>query len=427
MDVLDYRNLSNAIAAAHDVIDRRCAEWTELLRDLIRIPSCFEAEHAVVRYVCDVAAGIGLDPVLVPMNAAALRRNPHAAPPFSDAPGRNNVVVRMPGRGSGPSLILNCHLDVQPASDATEWTFPPFSGHIDAEANVIYGRGAMDDKAGVAICLGLIRVMVEERLTFDGDVIFQFVLEDEITGNGSLACLEAGHIADAGVIMDGTRPNRAIDQHAGNMEFQVSMKGSPASVSVSHLGSNAAEMLLRSLLHLRETFHRLNAARQPPWTEFPSPFQFVIHGLQASAPPFSVPTQASARCFITFPPPASIAGMRELLEQECRHYAEANNYPHMPAFDWDCFAAEPVLFASNELRTVVVDAAKRNGIGGIRIGPSTGTSDIRHFARFKIPCLLYGPGRGFNPHRPDEHFLLDDLPLMMKVYLDIAATWCRRS
>jgi acetylornithine deacetylase/succinyl-diaminopimelate desuccinylase-like protein len=49
---------------------------------------------------------------------------------------------------------------------------------------------------------------------------------------------------------------------------------------------------------------------------------------------------------------------------------------------------------------------------------------MRHFARRGIPCLLYGPGRGFNPHRPDEHFLLDDLPFMMKVYLDMAVDWC---
>jgi acetylornithine deacetylase/succinyl-diaminopimelate desuccinylase-like protein len=60
----------------------------------------------------------------------------------------------------------------------------------------------------------------------------------------------------------------------------------------------------------------------------------------------------------------------------------------------------------------------------VRIGPSTGTSDMRHFARRGIPCLLYGPGRGFNPHRADEHFLLDDLPLMMQVYLDMVIEWC---
>jgi hypothetical protein len=49
---------------------------------------------------------------------------------------------------------------------------------------------------------------------------------------------------------------------------------------------------------------------------------------------------------------------------------------------------------------------------------------MRHFAMRGIPCLLYGPGRGFNPHRADEHFLLDDLPFMMNVYLDMIVEWC---
>jgi Peptidase family M20/M25/M40 len=189
-------------------------------------------------------------------------------------------------------------LDVNPEGEASEWTYPPFSGHVDPQTNTIYGRGAMDDKAGVAICLGLMRVIVEQQLSFDGDLIFQFVLEDEIAGNGSLACLDAGHVADAAFILDGTRPDRAIDQHVGNMEFRLELKGRPASVSVSHLGANAAEMLARLLLVLRERFNALNETRQPPWTEFPSPYQFVVHGMSADAPRLSIPIEASARCFV---------------------------------------------------------------------------------------------------------------------------------
>jgi acetylornithine deacetylase len=414
-----------AIADARAMIDARKDEWTRLLRDLIRIPSCFEAEHDVVRYVREYISAAGLTPVLVPMDAGQLRRFVDSAPPFSEIPGRNNIVVRVPGCGGGRSLILNSHLDIQPAGDLAEWTHPPYAANVDAKTNTIYGRGAMDDKAGVAICLALMRVIVEQGLAFAGDVLFQFVLEDETTGNGSLLCLEAGHTADAAIILDGTRPDRAIDQHAGNMEFHITAKGQPASVSVSHLGSNAAELLLRVLLHLRDAFFRLNATRQPPWTEFPSPFQFVIHGLAADAPQLCVPVEASARCFVTFPPPATIEGIRALLREEADRHAKSNNYPHPPVFCWDGLAAEPVSSASDELRSLVSDTAGRNGIRDIRIAPSTGTSDLRHFAKRGIPCLLYGPGRGFNPHRADERFMLDDVPAMMKLYLDMISEWCK--
>jgi acetylornithine deacetylase/succinyl-diaminopimelate desuccinylase-like protein len=137
-----------------------------------------------------------------------------------------------------------------------------------------------------------------------------------------------------------------------------------------------------------------------------------------------VPVEASARCFVTFAPPVTIAQMRSCLEDASRRHAEASQYPYLPTFDWDGFATEPVSCASEDLCALVSATVRRNGIPEVQVGPSTGTSDMRHFAVRKIPCLLFGPGRGFNPHRPDEHFLLDDLPLMMKIYLDIVVAWC---
>ena len=219
---------------------------------------------------------------------------------------------------------------------------------LDAANNGDFGRGAWT-QGGRRHPPGRCGRSSSSALRLDGDLVFQFVLEDEITGNGSLACLEAGHIADAAIIVDGTRPDRAIDRHAGNMEFHVALKGRPASVSVSHMGANAAEMLSRMLLDLRNAFFRLNDKRQAPWTEFPSPYQLVIHGLNADAPRFCVPVDASARCFTTFPPPDTIASVRRFLEEESVKGAQANGYPHAPVFVWEGFAAEPVSCASAEL------------------------------------------------------------------------------
>ncbi|MYS49732.1 hypothetical protein GTW46_06550, partial [Streptomyces sp. SID6013] len=46
------------------------------------------------------------------------------------APGRANVVARIPGAdASRGALLVHGHLDVVPA-DAAEWRVPPFSGEI---------------------------------------------------------------------------------------------------------------------------------------------------------------------------------------------------------------------------------------------------------------------------------------------------------
>jgi hypothetical protein len=62
-----------AIADARAMIDARKDEWIRLLRDLIKLPSCFEAEHDVVRYVYEYISAAGLAPVLVPMDTGQLR------------------------------------------------------------------------------------------------------------------------------------------------------------------------------------------------------------------------------------------------------------------------------------------------------------------------------------------------------------------
>ena len=420
-------NRSAPLAEARAAIDHRKAEWSALLQDLVRIPSVFEHEHRMVERIAEHIAAMGVRYDLVPMDAAVLRARPDAVEPISRVPGRNNVVARIPGGGGGRSLILNCHLDVVHEGDPSKWRDLPCSGTIDPETNIIYGRGAMDDKAGAAILIGIMRVIVEHKLRFAGDLIFQFVLDDEITGNGTLACLEAGHVGDAAFIVDGTRLDRAIDRQTGSLEFDILFKGRPASVSVSHMGVNAAEVMSRVLLQLREDFFALNAARQPPWTQFPSPYQFVIHAVQADARRFTVPDEARARCFVTFPPPDTLAGMREYFEDKCGKLATAMKLETTPEIHWNGFSAEPTSFRTDELQALLQNTASKAGIAELQVGPSTGVSDLRHFANRGIPCMLYGPGRGFNPHRPDEHFYLDDLPLMMKLYLDVATQWCGRA
>src|SRR5690554_2304103 len=58
--------------------------------------------------------------------------------------GRCNVVARLPGRGAGPSLMFNGHIDTVPADDL-ENAFNPTVRDCK-----LSGRGAVDIKGGVA-------------------------------------------------------------------------------------------------------------------------------------------------------------------------------------------------------------------------------------------------------------------------------------
>ena len=414
-----------SLAAVDRYVDGHVDDWRALVQSLIRERSVFEAEHGMIDLVSGRIVALGFTPVRVPHDASRLRSLPAAQPPFSAAADRCSLVVRVPGSGGGRSLVLSSHLDIVSEGDETAWTHPPFAGELDATGTVIYGRGAMDDKAGVAITLAVLETLTHAPVRLRGDVVFHFVLEDETTGNGTLLCLDAGHRGDAAVIIDGTRPDRAINRHAGQLQFDVRIVGRPAAVGVSHLGVNAADALARFVARLADRVATLNADREAPWTRFPSPFQLVTQRLSAAAPPLTVPERAEGTCYVTFPPPWTLSDMRRWLEDEAGRFAIERGLPSAPVLDYHGFHAEPVSADSAELAVALTAAATRVGFGSPDIGPSTGISDLRHFATAGIPCLLYGPGTGFNPHRSDECYHLSDLAPMVKLFAALAIDWCR--
>jgi acetylornithine deacetylase len=402
-------------------IAQHSTQWHTFLQRLVGCPSTFEQEHSAVALVEEELAGIGLSSVPVAFDAAVLEQMPGAQPPYSSVPNRRNVVARLAGRGGGRSLILSSHLDVVPAEDNARWTYPPFSGVI--VDGVLYGRGSFDDKAGVAICLALLHLFSTTHARPRGDIIAHFVVEEEITGNGTLLCLAAGHAGNGAIIVDGTRGTSGINQHAGNIRFGVSVAGALASVSVSHMGINAAEMLARFLLDLRQAVFGLNAGNASPWTVFPSPNQISTVALDCRETLLTVPAEASAVCYATFTPPLKLAGFRSLVENVAAEFAKRHQLPRAPMFEWNGFATEPVASSSEALERAITSAAARTN-REISFGPSTGISDLRHFAARGIPCVLFGPGAGYNPHRTDEHVYLETLWDTVRILFHTINDWC---
>jgi acetylornithine deacetylase/succinyl-diaminopimelate desuccinylase-like protein len=120
------------------------------LRDLIRIPSINppdpaapDGETRVARYLEARLLALGLSPEVV-----------------EPVPGRGSVHARLRGDGTGgdPFLLLS-HLDVVPAS-ADRWSHEPFAA--DMADGYVYGRGAVDMKAMIALELGVIQRLVAE-------------------------------------------------------------------------------------------------------------------------------------------------------------------------------------------------------------------------------------------------------------------------
>ena len=133
-----------------------------LLRDLLRIASVNPPgdEARAAELVAGELREAGLEPqVLVSRE------------------GRANVVARLKGTGEKPPLLLTGHLDVVPV-EPDEWTHPPFDGVV-GDDGCLYGRGAVDMKNHVAMCLAVITRLAREGVRPKRDLIFAAVADEE--------------------------------------------------------------------------------------------------------------------------------------------------------------------------------------------------------------------------------------------------------
>jgi cysteinylglycine-S-conjugate dipeptidase len=115
------------------------------LEDLVRIPSVSADpdRHPEVRRSAEATAalleGAGLPDVQI----------------LSAGDGRPAVVARRPAPPGAPTVLLYAHHDVQPEGAAADWDSAPFEP--TERDGRLYGRGAADDKAGIAAHLAALR------------------------------------------------------------------------------------------------------------------------------------------------------------------------------------------------------------------------------------------------------------------------------
>src|SRR4051794_40324674 len=98
----------------------------------------------------------------------------------SGAPGRGNVITRLPGADrSRGALLVHGHLDVVPA-EAADWSVHPFSGAV--EDGYVWGRGAVDMKNMIGMMIAVARYLKRSGIVPPRDLVFAFVADEEAGG-----------------------------------------------------------------------------------------------------------------------------------------------------------------------------------------------------------------------------------------------------
>jgi acetylornithine deacetylase/succinyl-diaminopimelate desuccinylase-like protein len=133
-----------------DTLRRTIAEMMPSVLDelgaLVRIPSIAFPGYPEdpVREMAERTVALARD---AGFSDAALRDVPWGYPP---------VVAEIEGPEGSPTVVLYAHYDVQPAPPEQGWTTDPWTP-VTKDDGRLYGRGAADDKSGIAIHLASVR------------------------------------------------------------------------------------------------------------------------------------------------------------------------------------------------------------------------------------------------------------------------------
>jgi len=99
---------------------------------------------------------------------------------YAKLPDRPNLVARLEGDGRAAPLLLQGHVDVV-TTTGQQWVQPPFAGRL--VGGEIWGRGALDMKAGVAMMVTAFLRMKREGVRPPGDLVLCVLADEEAGGD----------------------------------------------------------------------------------------------------------------------------------------------------------------------------------------------------------------------------------------------------
>ena len=378
-------------------------EAVALLRDLVRIPSenCppHGGELAVQEFYRRWLAERGVESSLrFPAEIPGFAAHP-ARLAEHDMAGRPNVVAKFPGTGGGRSLLALAHADVVPIGPREAWGGDPFGGEV--RGGLLYGRGAGDDKCGMAIAAMIPLALRAAGAELSGDLTIAAVADEEAGGgNGTAALFADGVRADGAVYLDGS--NQTI-WNAG-------------------LGGGFAELSLPSGAdprRARETIVALKEGRKRAIVGHPAfgP-DFFAQSMQDF---FNIREDGRRLTFFLDTLPGED-------EDALRREAEAALRP-AGSIKWMSRFLKPsaALSDAHPLVAGLADAFQAATGRRPRIGPGRQSDQglVSHFGG--VPCVLFGCGRlgrDGAPHRPDECVSLEEFGENLVAAVLMAAAWC---
>jgi succinyl-diaminopimelate desuccinylase len=399
------RRIATAVDAMRD-------EQVEFLREIVRFPTenppgrnYPECAAAIGRKMAE--AGLRVETVEVPSDLL-----PTLAPHGEGLP-RPSVLGTLEGAPARPLLHFTGHYDVVPAGEG--WTLDPYAAIV--RDGRVFGRGAADQKSGIAAQVFAIKALQRARLELRGTIVSSATPDEETGGFAGL-----GYLVDRGIVARDTTDYCVITEcldpdticlgHRGTLWLELETRGRQAHGSTPMEGVNAIDKMVDLINAVRtEILPGLDAVSTHPVV--PAACRrstFTVTMLRAGAKVNMVPASCRAAVDWRLIPEQSVAAAKASLVDLCRRRSRSD--PDFACEVREIMAVDPTLVPDDTEVVKAFQAAGKAVLGEPpRFSISPGSDDQKFVVqRAGIhQCILYGPGPLAAAHTADESQPIDDL------------------
>lgn len=369
-----------------------------IARSLIAIPSISGDEARIMAWVAQWCQERALDVVTI----ARDERRP-------------NLIISIGDPETGPTLVMNGHLDTVPISDSTRWRSDPFDPVESDDGARLFGRGASDMKASVGVMLAMMDLFRIGALR--GCLQAHVVSDEELSGHfGTIAVMDA--------ITDGTLPKptycligeksdlKVRNAERGILGMRVTVHGRASHTAAARVsGVNAIALAARAVLELEQDLDKFHPSVGKPVISINQISGGVAHNVVPGECTFTIDRRlipGETRDSVVEEITSVLNGLSAATEGLFRYSIDVDpDGDFIPAnlTDPDSTLVQTVWTASKDVRETEPAFFVQ----------WAGATDGRYYRQMGIETVGLGPG-GENAHGANEAVFIDDLVMQAKIY-----------
>lgn len=399
----------------------------KLIQDTVRFKS-YSGEAAQIQlFLQKELEKLGMETSLIKVEPEKLKKYKGFSDDGFAYDNRYSLTGVKKGKAAGKSLILNGHVDVVPPGDLSCWDDDPHSGKYKNDR--IYGRGALDMKAGLSAGITAIKVLKDIGFENYGDIYVSSVCGEETGGCGAFAAVEAGLKADGCIILEPTRLKICHIQ-SGCHTFKIRIKGRSIHACMAYKGINAIDKFNIIYEHLKQ----MDKARHERYSNKYYENRYNVAPLnvgqvRAGDWPSTVPDELVAHGRMGIFPNESVAEMHQEFADTVKKAAALDSWlrENLPEIEWYEGLFEPTSTDINSSIVKTLAQSHQEMLNRhVQYEGATYGSDMRIFNIYgNTPTLLYGPGDVSIAHTVNENIEVAAVMETVNTIALMIVNWCK--